>query len=130
LALYIGCPRKPPQTLYDAMGVIAPPEKPPKKPKRGACDIALARYRRGLAEFNALVAKQKAKVMKPIDRMFYCGDGVPEETYCGCGHSAELLCDFPTDAGTCDKPICWCCSRRVGEDRDHCNAHYGLRLVK
>lgn len=46
-----------------------------------------------------------------------------------CGRPSEILCDYPVEgnkSGTCDKPCCHLCSKRVGPDRDYCEAHAKL----
>jgi hypothetical protein len=43
-----------------------------------------------------------------------------------CDRPSEILCDFHDPAnksGTCDKPCCRLCSKRVGPDRDYCEGH-------
>lgn len=43
-----------------------------------------------------------------------------------CGRPSEVLCDYPmtsSKSGTCDKPCCRLCSKRVGMNRDYCLAH-------
>jgi hypothetical protein len=41
--------------------------------------------------------------------------------YCTRPHTR--LCDYPTETGTCDAPLCGQHARRVGPDRDYCPAH-------
>lgn len=41
----------------------------------------------------------------------------------GCGGQADLLCDWRTPDGTCDKPICANCSTSPAQDKDLCPEH-------
>jgi hypothetical protein len=41
-----------------------------------------------------------------------------------CGRDSEILCDFPMSwGGTCDKPCCGLCSKRIAPNTDYCQAH-------
>lgn len=42
---------------------------------------------------------------------------------CACGRPSEVLCDFPVNGKTCDKPCCRMHAKRVAEDRDYCVEH-------
>ena len=125
--IYIECPNKPAQSMYDTLAILRPhSEFSPVKPAPNAGDLAWRRYRIALAAEADMHARQKAKLIKPSTApAFICGDGIEPEPFCRCGHTAEMLCDHPMGAGgTCDLPLCWCCSRRVGEDLDLCMIHF------
>jgi len=54
-----------------------------------------------------------------------CGRTAQERCFY-CGRPSEILCDYPVAAntsGTCDKPCCRLCSKRVAPDRDYCDGH-------
>lgn len=46
-----------------------------------------------------------------------------------CGAPADLLCDFPVGAKTCDAPCCANCSKKVDGDKDYCLAHSGQQVL-
>jgi hypothetical protein len=124
--IYIECPKRPPRTMFDMVGLIRPhSEFSPVKPAPNAGEIAWRRYRNEVAREAELHAAQKAKFVEPCRApMFICGDIEPEP-FCACGHTSEMLCDHPMgNGGTCDLNLCWCCGRHVGDDMDLCRIHF------
>lgn len=45
---------------------------------------------------------------------------------CGCGNTAQFLCDARRGLRTCDLPLCFACRVRAGEDRDLCRVHAAM----
>lgn len=128
-AVIIECPKRPPISLYDMLALVRPhSDFSPKEPSSNASPAAWMAYRLALAEEADLHARQKATMMLPEPEpttLFICGDGIKPEPFCRCGHTAEMLCDHPMGRGkTCDLPICWCCSKHVGDDLDLCLIHF------
>lgn len=124
--IFVECPKRPPQTLYDVLGQFRPhSDFSPVKPADDADRLAWARYRTALAKEADLHARQKATLVEPCAApMFICGD-IDPEPFCACGHTAELLCDHPMgDGRTCDLPLCWCCGKHIAEDADLCRVHF------
>lgn len=117
MAVYVECPSRPPRTLYDEHVTVHGPgyEKVylPVDPEQSASRKARERYAKDLAAHAELLRLQKSEIMPPRPGpVFLCGDKIDQEPFCACGHTAEMLCDYPMGHGlTCDLPVCWCCSR-------------------
>jgi len=125
--VYIECPKKPAASMYDLLGLIRPhADFSPAKPDDGAGEIAWRNYRALLVREADMHTRQKETLIKPSTApLFICGEGIEPEPFCRCGHTAEMLCDHPMGGGgTCDLPLCWCCSRHVGQDLDLCMIHF------
>ena len=136
MTVYVECPRRPPRTLYDELVTVHDPDYErqylPVDPGPHAGSRARARYAKELAAHAALLAKQKEVVMPPREGMsFLCGRIFEQAPFCPCGHTAEMLCDYPMGEGrTCDLPVCWCCSKHLGEEQDLCLIHFAEFLGK
>jgi len=117
----------PHRTLYDANVAAgeAIERHLPKDPGPRASPRERRRYQKDLATYNQILAAQKREIVKPLPGLtFICGSIEPAP-FCACGHTAEMLCDYPMGEGkTCDLAVCWCCSKHVAEDRDLCLIHF------
>jgi hypothetical protein len=100
----------------------------PGDPGPAAGRRAQERYAKDLAQHSDLLRRQKALVMEPNPGAYFlCGEKVEQEPFCHCGHTAEMLCDYPMGEGkTCDLAVCWCCSKHIAEDRDLCLVHFAV----
>ena len=66
-----------------------------------------------------------------LEPVFLCGQKVQQDPFCPCGHTAEMLCDYPMGRGkTCDLPLCWCCRKHIAEDMDLCAIHFAEFVKK
>ena len=132
-AVIIECPSMPRRTLYDvnvAAG-LAIERHLPKGPGPDAPRRERKRYEKDLETYNAILAGQKARIVEPSrDVVFICGSIEPAP-FCNCGHTAEMLCDYPIgDGKTCDLPLCWCCRKHIAEDSDLCPIHFAEFVKK
>ena len=136
MAVHIECPRRPPRTLYDECVTVNGPDYErkylPVDPGPGASRRARERYAKEMAAHADLLRRQKEFVMPPrAAPIFLCGQKVAQEPFCNCGHTSEMLCDYPIgDGKTCDLPVCWCCSRHIAEDMDLCTIHFAEFVKK
>lgn len=65
---------------------------------------------------------------KPGERMFICGDALPEEARCAdCGDMGEFLCDYPVGDGlTCDRQLCDAHATEIAPNLHYCAPHRGM----
>lgn len=100
--IYVECPSRPRRTLQDLHEMAG----------HGHAD-------------EDLVERRRAVIVEPNSTLIiFCGT-IDPEPMCACGHTAEMLCDYPMGRGkTCDLPVCWCCSRSIGQDKDLCLIHH------
>jgi hypothetical protein len=132
MAVFVECPKRPTRTMYDEMSTAHGHDCEtectyrPVDPGPNASRRDRAQYEKGMAAHMDLMCRQKALVIEPRkEPHFLCGDKVEQEPFCACGHTAEMLCDYPMGCGkTCDLPVCWCCSRHIAEDHDLCLIHF------
>lgn len=130
MAVCIECPSRPARTLFDECVTVHGPDYErgdmPVDPGPAAHPRARERYQRELAGHADLLRRQKALIVEPRSApVFLCGEGLKSDPLCACGHTAEMLCDYPMGRGkTCDLPVCWCCSRHIADDRDLCLIHF------
>lgn len=130
MTIYVECPKRPMRTIYDEYCLVHGHEcdvaDRPTPPGPMASKREMDRFAKDLAVYEDLMRRQKAFVMPPrTEPVFLCGQKVEQTPFCACGHTAEMLCDYPMGKGeTCDLPLCWCCRRHIGEDRDLCEIHF------
>lgn len=75
---------------------------------------------------SILKARGLDTVVLPDDGVvtFICGEDDSTAT-CGCAHLSGFLCDWPVgDGKTCDIPLCKCCRRDIGPNKDVCEIHW------
>jgi hypothetical protein len=127
MAIYIECPSRPAKTLYDlnVEAGLSVECHLPTDPGPNASRAARERFAKDLATYHRIRNGQMNTIVEPVPGpQFICGK-IEQEPFCACGHTAEMLCDYPMgDGKTCDLPVCWCCSRHIAEDRDLCLIHF------
>lgn len=136
MAIHIECPSRPTRTLYDEhvefCGTDYEKRRRPVDPGPLASESARRRFAKDLAAHEDLIRRQKARVMEPLPGpQFLCGQKVQQDPFCSCGHTAEMLCDYPMGRGkTCDLAVCWCCSKHIAKDMDLCLIHFAEFVKK